>query len=167
MQATASRQSGGQGRGGSGMKPNFAALRRAIGYLGNQRRPAMIAYGALIFATIAQLAVPQLVQNMLEAVTNGTIANTVLDRAPAAFLPMISERLNLTVDQLRANSANAESLLVNAVLLVIAFAVCLPLFRLICQNESLRALLLTFVIRYLRRFRGSPLVTTTRTRPGS
>lgn len=138
MQATASRQSGGQGRGGSGMKPNFAALRRAIGYLGNQRRPAMIAYGALIFATIAQLAVPQLVQNMLEAVTNGTIANTVLDRAPAAFLPMIAERLNLTVDQLRANSANAESLLVNAVLLVIAFAVIRGVFAFVQAYMSER-----------------------------
>ncbi|MBN8596033.1 MAG: ABC transporter ATP-binding protein [Anaerolineae bacterium] len=120
------------------MKPNFAALRRAIGYLGNQRRPAMIAYGALIFATIAQLAVPQLVQNMLEAVTNGTIANTVLDRAPAAFLPMIAERLNLTVDQLRANSVNAESLLVNAVLLVIAFAVIRGVFAFVQAYMSER-----------------------------
>jgi ATP-binding cassette, subfamily B, multidrug efflux pump len=138
VQATASRQSGAQGRGGPGMKPNFAALRRAIGYLGNQRRPAMIAYGALIFATIAQLAVPQLVQNMLEAVTNGTIANTVLERAPAAFLPMIAERLNLTVDQLRANSSSAESLLVNAVLLVIAFAVIRGVFAFVQAYMSER-----------------------------
>ncbi len=138
MQATASRQSGGQGRGGPGMKPNFAALRRAIGYLGNQRGPTIIAYGALIFATIAQLAVPQLVQNMLDAVTNGTVANTILDRAPAAFLPTIAQQLNLTVDQLRANSVNAESLLINAVLLVLVFAVIRGVFAFVQAYMSER-----------------------------
>ncbi|GAB4435468.1 MAG: ABC transporter ATP-binding protein [Chloroflexi bacterium OHK40] len=44
-------------------------LGRAMRYLGNQRRSAMIAYGALVLATLAQLAVPQLVQSMIDAVT--------------------------------------------------------------------------------------------------
>lgn len=138
MQATASRRGGGEGRGGPGMKPNFAALRRAIGYLKLQRGPAILAYGALIFATIAQLAVPQLVQNMLDAVTNGTIANTILDRAPAAFLPTIAERMDTTVEQLQANSSNAESLLINAVLLVIAFAVVRGVFAFVQAYMSER-----------------------------
>jgi ATP-binding cassette subfamily B protein len=120
------------------MKPNFAALRRAIGYLKLQRGPAILAYGALIFATIAQLAVPQLVQNMLDAVTNGTIANTILDRAPAAFLPTIAERMDTTVEQLQANSSNAESLLINAVLLVIAFAVVRGVFAFVQAYMSER-----------------------------
>jgi ATP-binding cassette, subfamily B, multidrug efflux pump len=51
-----------------------AALLRAIGYLGGQRRSAAIAYGALVVATLAQLAVPVLVQNMIDAVTQaGTL----------------------------------------------------------------------------------------------
>jgi ATP-binding cassette subfamily B protein len=120
------------------MKPNFAALRRAIGYLGRQRRPTLIAYGALIFATIAQLAVPQLVQNMLDAVTNGTVANTILDQAPADFLPMIAQQMNTTVEQIQANSLNAESLLINAVLLVIAFAVIRGVFSFVQAYMSER-----------------------------
>jgi ATP-binding cassette subfamily B protein len=44
-------------------------LGRAIRYLGNQRRSAAIAYGALVVATIAQLAVPALVQSMIDAIT--------------------------------------------------------------------------------------------------
>ncbi len=47
-------------------------LLRAIRYLGNQRRSALIAYGALVVATLAQLAVPQVVQNMIEAVTQAS-----------------------------------------------------------------------------------------------
>ncbi len=50
-------------------------LRRAIGYLRNQKRPAIYAYGALIVATLAQLAVPTLVQNMIDTITNGFTAN--------------------------------------------------------------------------------------------
>ncbi len=57
-------------------------LLRAIRYLGNQRRSALIAYGALVLATLAQLAVPQVVQNMIEAVTraggNLAVAEQVL-----------------------------------------------------------------------------------------
>jgi ATP-binding cassette subfamily B protein len=44
-------------------------LGRAIRYLGNHRRSATIAYGALIVATAAQLAVPALVQSMINAIT--------------------------------------------------------------------------------------------------
>ncbi|PDW02942.1 ABC transporter ATP-binding protein [Candidatus Viridilinea mediisalina] len=45
------------------------ALLRAIGYLAGQRRSAALAYGALVIATLAQLAVPILVQYMIDAVT--------------------------------------------------------------------------------------------------
>ena len=44
-------------------------LGRAIRFLGGQRRSVAIAYGALTIATIAQLAVPILVQSMIDAVT--------------------------------------------------------------------------------------------------
>src|SRR6266540_2461030 len=70
-------------------------LGRAIRYLGNQRRSALFAYGALAVATLAQLAVPQLVQNMIDAVTQGTTA---------------------------ANRASGEGLLINAALLIVIFA---------------------------------------------
>lgn len=42
------------------------------------------AYGALVLATLAQLAVPQLVQNMLDAVTQGVSARQYPKRRSAA-----------------------------------------------------------------------------------
>jgi ATP-binding cassette subfamily B multidrug efflux pump len=44
-------------------KGNPSSLRRAIRYLGKQRGTVTLAYAALVIATIAQLAVPNLVQN--------------------------------------------------------------------------------------------------------
>jgi len=128
LQAHASRQLGGRGRQHTGLKsPNNGGLARAIRYLGKHRRSAVIAYGALLVATLAQLAVPQLVQNMIDAVTNGTIANAVL-QAPAIAQGMIAGRLNTTVDQLRQNQVNAESLLINAAIFIVAFAIMRGLF---------------------------------------
>src|SRR5690606_23181192 len=78
----------GQGSGGLG---------RALRYLGNQRRTASLAYGALTVATLAQLAVPQIVQNMIDAATAG-------------FVP-------------GGDPAQGEQLVINAALLILLFAV--------------------------------------------
>ena len=43
-------------------KPNWSALRRAMGYNRHYGKIMLIAYGTLIIATLAQLAVPALVQ---------------------------------------------------------------------------------------------------------
>ncbi len=71
-------------------------LRRAIGYLRNQRRTTFFAYGALFIATLAQLAVPQLVQNMIDAITKGAFGG---------------------------DASNGERLLFNAVVLIVLFAI--------------------------------------------
>jgi ATP-binding cassette, subfamily B, multidrug efflux pump len=55
-------------------------LGRAVRYLGNQRRSAAIAYGALVIATIAQLAVPYLVQVMIDAITGAGADPTAAER---------------------------------------------------------------------------------------
>ncbi|MCC7208931.1 MAG: ABC transporter ATP-binding protein, partial [Anaerolineae bacterium] len=47
---------------------SMSGLLRAIRYLGRHRRPVLLAYGALVIATLAQLAVPNMLQNMLNAV---------------------------------------------------------------------------------------------------
>ncbi len=132
MQAQAkpsSRRRGGAAAGSRG------GLGRAIRFLGQQRRSASLAYGALVLATLAQLAVPQLVQNMIDAVTNGTVATTVLDllaKVPAQFQPQAGEqiaaRTGRSLAQLRLDQANAESLLINAVLLIVLFAVVRGIF---------------------------------------
>ncbi len=87
----------------------------------------MLAYGALIVATIAQLAVPQLVQNMIDAVTKGAVANIIL-HLPTQAQQAASTRAGETLGQLKLDQANAESLLIDAALLIVAFAMMRGLF---------------------------------------
>jgi len=103
-------------------------LLRAIGYLRGQRRSTILAYGALIVATISQLAVPQLVQNMIDAVTNGSVAQAILNQVPPEQQAAAAERAGRSLEQLRLDRADAESLLVNAALIIVAFAVLRGLF---------------------------------------
>src|SRR5437868_7486650 len=57
---------------------NPTALVRAIRYIGHYRRLAFLAYGSLFLATAAQLAVPQLIQNIIDQVIKAFMANQVL-----------------------------------------------------------------------------------------
>ncbi len=110
------------------------SLGRAIRFLGRQRRATLIAYAALLIATIAQLAVPQLVQNMIDAVTGGTVANAILSiemPLPAlteAAQNLAAQQAGKTLEQLRLDQANAETLLVNAAIFIAAFAIMRGLF---------------------------------------
>lgn len=112
---------------GRGAKPNNGGLGRAIRYLGKQRRTTILAYGALLIATLAQLAVPQLTQNMIEAITNGATANQIL-KLPGLAQGAAAAVLGKSLDQLRDTQANAESWLVGAALLIVVFAVVRGLF---------------------------------------
>jgi len=58
-------------------------LGRAIGYLGRYRNTVLIAYVALFLSIGAQLVVPQLVQNILDAVARGVGAQATGDAAVA------------------------------------------------------------------------------------
>ncbi len=131
MQSQAAGQEWGGRRQRSGT--TNSGLGRAIRYLGKQGRSTVFAYGALVVATLAQLAVPQLIQNMIDAVTNGTIANQILPRIQN--LPALAQGPALrifgvtkTVDQLKLDAANAETLLINAALFIVAFAIMRGLF---------------------------------------
>lgn len=126
MQAQIGQRGWGGKRSAAG-GPRNGGLGRAIRYLGRQRRTAVVAYGALVIATLAQLAVPQLVQNMIDSVTNGAIAGFIL-ALPGPAQGVAATRAGTTVEALRLNQANAESLLVNAALFIVAFAVMRGLF---------------------------------------
>ncbi|MBC6936373.1 MAG: ABC transporter ATP-binding protein [Chloroflexi bacterium] len=124
-----------QNRRGAGRpRMDNRSLGRAIRFLGRQRRATLIAYGALLIATIAQLAVPQLVQNMIDAVTGGTVANAILSiemPLPAlteAAQNLAAQQAGKTLEQLRLDQANAETLLVNAAIFIAAFAIMRGLF---------------------------------------
>ncbi len=71
----------GQGRN----KGGFKHLGRAIRYLGRYRRTALLGYLALFLSTGAQLVVPQLVQNILDAVGRGMAARATGGTPDAAF----------------------------------------------------------------------------------
>lgn len=87
------------------------SIGRAARYLLRYRRQAALPYVFLVIATISQLAVPRLVRNIIDAVTEGVTARTLLERLPAIpptllaqALPQVLEFLNLptnwTFDQL-------------------------------------------------------------------
>jgi ATP-binding cassette, subfamily B, multidrug efflux pump len=102
---------------------NRAALGRAIRYLGNHRKATFVAYGALIVATLAQLAVPEMVQNMINAVTDGVVAQQIIDMPLPAVQDLALEKSGLTMDEVQYNFDVAETLLINAVVFVVVFAI--------------------------------------------
>ena len=127
MQAQTSKP---QARGRPAKDPNAppGGLGRSIRYLAGQRRSVIIAYSSLLVATLAQLAVPQLVQNMIDAVTKGTIAQTITTQVPAEFQDAAAQRAGTTLAQLKLDQVNAESLLINAALIIVVFAIVRGIF---------------------------------------
>jgi ATP-binding cassette subfamily B protein len=112
-------------------------------YLTRYRRQAAMPYVFLIIATLAQLAVPKMVGRIIDSITQGTLATTLLDvlkQIPAAFIPQALPRLleslqypaDLTQEQLTArltaDQLNAPSALLTAVIAIIIFAVFRGLF---------------------------------------
>lgn len=118
-------------------------LRRAIQYLGRYRRQALLPYVFLIVATMSQLAVPRMVRNVIDAVTQGAISNLALQQidltpsyALTAALPRILEVLDLPANwsldqltaQLTAEVEYAPRALVTAGVAIVLFAALRGLF---------------------------------------
>ena len=127
MQATArpERPVGRRGRRQGG--GNLKALRRAIGYLGHYRRIAIGATIALIVATSAQLAVPQLVQNIIDTIVNNAINKAILD-IPVQFQEIAAQRFGLDFGAMQSELDGATGALISAGLIVVLFAVARGLF---------------------------------------
>src|SRR5579859_1338624 len=101
-------------------------MQRAIRYLGHHPVEAALPFIFLLIATLAQLAVPHMVSNILDAVTRGVIANAIvpkLSQIPTSVLPTLLTKLNTTVDQLQSDYANAERLLFTALIEIVIFAI--------------------------------------------
>ena len=126
-----------QTRGRRGDPKPRGSIGRAIRYLMNYKQQAALPYVFLTIATLAQLAVPRLVRNVIDAVTSGYIGDQVLnalDKIPANFisaaLPKILEALKYpagwTIDQLRAqleaDVSSAPQTLISAIIFIIFFA---------------------------------------------
>ena len=106
-------------------------------YLSKYGWLAALPYLFLVIATIAQLAVPRLVRSIIDAVTNGVVAKTLLAQLPnipsqyiGQALPQILSFLklpvNMTIDQLTSHlqidQTNAPRLLVQSGILILIFA---------------------------------------------
>lgn len=113
------------------------AIRRSLAYLQRYRLKSALPYFFLIIATLAQLAVPKLVSNVIDAVTTGARARFLLDAAAqlpegmaAQALPRLLAAANLPADwslqqftdRLNADVANAPGMLVSAGLAIVIFA---------------------------------------------
>ena len=125
MQAT--RMGNGARGGRPQQKMDFKTMGRAIGYVRRYRWLAFLAYGSLFVATAAQLAVPQMVQNIIDTISNAYAANSIL-KLPANIQAVAAQRLGLTVEQLTQTQATANSDLVWAMVAIVAFAFVLAVF---------------------------------------
>ncbi len=117
----------GRGRAGARPKPDMKSLQRAIGYVGRNRRLVVMAYGSLFVATLAQLMVPQLVQNIIDAITRAYVATQVL-ALPAPAQSAAVQRLGKTLIELQADKDGALSAIAGVMLLVLVFAAMRALF---------------------------------------
>jgi ATP-binding cassette subfamily B multidrug efflux pump len=72
---------------------NKTAISRALKYLTHYRRQAALPYIFLLIATLSSLAVPRLVRGVIDSVTSGVTANTLLAKLPAIPQPFIAQAL--------------------------------------------------------------------------
>ncbi len=105
----------------------FPHLMRGIRYIRRFRRMALVAYGSLVVATLAQLVIPQLIQNLMDAITRGYVAHRVLE-LPQLAQGLAAAAMGKTVDQLRLDAETAFSALLAALVAIVAFAVVRGIF---------------------------------------
>ncbi len=115
------------GKREKGKKGNNKSLKRAIAYIGRYKKTAVIALSALLIATGAQLAVPQLIQNIIDTIVNNT-TNKVILGLPANVQAIAAERLGLDLTVMQTDLDNATSALITGGLIIVAFAVARGLF---------------------------------------
>jgi len=113
---------GRQGRGRPARSRGNGGLGRAIRYLGRHKGTNIPAYIALVVATLAQLAVPQLLQNMVNAITDGFTARTIFG-LPALAQPIAARAAGYSIDELQSFADNGVTFLVNATILIVIFSV--------------------------------------------
>lgn len=106
-------------------KPN--QLGRAISYLRIYPTTALWAVLALLIATFAQLAVPELLQRIIDTIINASINKTLLT-IPEQFRTMAAERLGLDFATVQADYDNATRAMIYAGLIIILFAIARGLF---------------------------------------
>ncbi|MCB0114254.1 MAG: ABC transporter ATP-binding protein, partial [Caldilineaceae bacterium] len=109
-------------RGKGAPRPSMKELGRAMRYLGLYKRTTALAYISLFISLGAQLVVPQLVQNVIDAVTQGLIAQQT-GQLPAQAQAMIADGLGITAERLTQIAANPEAPIYWALGFILVFSV--------------------------------------------
>ena len=102
-------------------------LGRSFRYLGAYKMTTTLAYAALFISIGAQLIVPQLVQNVLDAVTDSVFARQIL-ALPESERTAAIEQLPLSVEQLTERAVNAEGPIYWAMVFIVVFSLARGLF---------------------------------------
>ena len=122
---------GADGPGGPGGRPgddgSMKDLGRSFRYLGRYRLTTTLAYASLFISIVAQLIVPQLVQNVLDAVTDSVFARQIL-ALPESVRAAALEQLPLSVDQLTERAGSAEGPIYWAMVFIVVFSLARGLF---------------------------------------
>lgn len=107
-----------------------SSLRRAIRYLNGHQRAVVIALVALVVATIAQLAVPELVQSMINSIANQEVivAQRLLEIDSPIARQTAMTLAGKTEEGLNSTITLAGQLLVNSAVLIVGFAVMRGMF---------------------------------------
>jgi ATP-binding cassette subfamily B protein len=109
------------GRGG-GQKASLRPLGRSTRYIGHYRGTALIAVVALFISIGAQLMVPQMLQNILDAVTVGMSAQQIAQLPPAAQQESLAQ-VGMTQAEFQQALTQPEWIIAQAALLIVIFAV--------------------------------------------
>ncbi len=102
--------------------PGGRALGRAIQYVTRYPRVTLVAVVSLLIATAAQLAVPQLIQDIIDTITTNAASQAILD-LPLEIQELAAERLGLNLTNLSLDLENATRAIVIAGLTVVVFAI--------------------------------------------
>ncbi len=119
-------------------RPDMSNLSRAIRNLGKHWKLALPAYIALIISTVAQLAIPQFVQNIIDAITNGLIAQRISGLPAAAQAPAI-EAAGWSQAQFTLYTQGATRAILIAGFMIVLFAVARGAFAFIQGYVAERA----------------------------
>lgn len=114
-------------RGGGRPKMNTVSLRRAIRYVRQYPKVTIGAIGAMIIATLAQLAVPQLLQEILDTITSSAI-NQLIVNLPAEVQNFAVNALGLDLATAQQELNGAERAIIFSGLIIVAFAVARGMF---------------------------------------
>jgi len=114
-------------RSGRSGRPNLASLGRALRYLLRYPRLTTGAMVALVIATAAQLAVPQLVQQIIDTIVRSATNQGILS-LPANIQAIAAQRLGLDLTSAQAQLDSAPRALITAALIIVLFAVARGVF---------------------------------------